>query len=474
MLWEPVIGLETHIELATNSKLLCACSTKFGGAANTQCCPVCAGLPGALPLLNEKAVEYAVKVGLALGCTISPQVSFDRKHYFYPDLPKSYQVTQLRHPIAQKGLVELYSGRKIRIEELHLEEDAGKLSHNREAGLTLCDFNRCGVPLIEIVTAPDFRSAEEVIAYLELLRHSLRYLGVSDCKMEEGSLRCDVNLSVRPVGSPTLGQRAELKNLGSFKAIASAIAYETNRQIALLERGESFLPETRRWDESAGISLPMRAKETPQDYRPLPEPDLPSFLLSDEFVAAIGASLPELPQAKRRRYEHALGLSAYDAEMITSQKALAHLFEATLALGAPAKQCANWIMGEVLRSLSSLGLEAKDITFSPASLARLIALVEEGTLNRDTAAQVFEALFMGGDVDDYVAAHDLKQIGDYDLIAQVVAHVFAKYPQTVEDYRRGKEKALGFLVGQVMRQLKGKGNPQLVNQAVRNRLDGKE
>ncbi len=473
MTWETIIGLETHVELATASKLLCPCATGFGAAANTQCCNVCAGLPGALPALNVKAVDYAIMAGLALGCEIAAQICFDRKHYFYPDLPKSYQVTQLRRPIAQNGLVELDSRARIRIRELHLEEDAGKLIHDAEAGVTFCDYNRCGVPLIEIVTDPDFRAPEEVISYLELLCGSLRYLGVSDCKMEEGSLRCDVNISVRPAGSTTMGQRAELKNLGSFKAISKAITYEAGRQIALLEGGQRVLPETRRWDEIAGVTNPMRAKETPEDYRPLPEPDLPPFSLPGGHIAALRASLPELPQARQRRYQQEFGLSAYDAEMITSQKALADLFESTVTLGAPPKQCANWIMGEVLRALAALGLEAEAISFSPAALARLIALVEEGTLNRGTAVAVFDALFeRGGDVDGYVAAHGLGQVSDQALIARAVTAAFASYPQGVEDYRSGKEKAFGFLVGQVMRLLGGKGNPQAVNQAVRSRLDG--
>lgn len=472
MTWETVIGLETHVELATVSKLLCSCSTRFGAAANTQCCGVCAGLPGALPSLNAKAVDYAVIAGLALGCEIAHQICFDRKHYLYPDLPKSYQVTQLRRPIAQNGLVELDSGARVRIRQLHLEEDAGKLLHDAETGVTLCDYNRCGIPLIEIVTQPDFRTPDDVISYLELMLGSLRYLGVSDCKMEQGSLRCDVNISVRPAGSTAMGQRTELKNLGSLKAIASAIRYEAKRQITLIEGGQCVLPETRRWDENAEVTHAMRAKEAQADYRFLPEPDLTPFSLADSYIAALRAGLPALPQDRRRCYRQSLGLSGYDAEMITSQKALADLFEAAVALGAPPKQCANWIMGAVLRALSALELEAKDMTFSPAALARLIALVEDGTLNRGTAEAVFDAIFeRGGDVDRYVSAHSLGQVSDQVLIAQAVAMAFAGHPQSVADYRSGKKKALGFLVGQVMRHMEGKGNPQVVNQAIRDRLD---
>lgn len=472
MIWETIIGLETHVELSTAAKLLCPCPSAFGGEANTRCCPVCAGLPGALPVLNPQAVEYAVRAGLALGCEISGQVLFDRKHYFYPDLPKGYQVTQFARPIARNGLAELGNGKTVRIADLHLEEDAGRLLHGAEG--TACDHNRCGVPLIEIVTAPDFRTADEVLDYLELLRGVLRCLGVSDGKLEEGSLRCDVNLSVRPAGSTVLGQRTELKNLGSFKAVSRAIAHESLRQTTLLEAGDAVLPETRRWDEEAGVSHPMRPKETPEEYRFLPEPDLPLFPLSPSYVDALRAALPELPRARQRRYEKEYGLSLYDAGMLTSQEALAALFESAVALGTPSKQCANWIMGEVLRALSSRGIEAGDMTLSPTSLARLIALVEDGTLNRGTAARVFDALFdTGDDVDVYVALHGLSQITDRGRIGEVVEAVFAAYPKSVADCHAGKEKALDFLVGQTMRLLSGRGDPRAVNRAVRERLSRK-
>ncbi len=475
MTWEMVIGLETHVELSTASKLFCPCATAFGGAMNTQCCPICSGLPGTLPALNERAVEYAVKAGLALGCEITRQSCFDRKHYFYPDLPKGYQIFQLALPIARNGAVTLPGGREIRIHELHLEEDAGKLTHHPGQGFTLCDDNRAGAPLIEVVTAPDFRSAEEVISYLELLRATLRYLEVSDCRMEEGSLRCDVNLSVRPLGSTAPGQRTEMKNLGSLKAIAKAIAYEARRQIALLEGGQPILPETRRWDEGAEVSHSMRTKESAGDYRPLPDPNLPPLALTEEFLAALYSSLPELPMARQARLISQYGLPPYDAQLITSQRALADFFEETAALGAPPKQCANWMMGEVLRTLSARGIEAKAMPLSPATLARLIALVEEGQLNRGSAVTVFEAVFdKNGDVDAYVEAHGLGQIHDGTLVAQAVEEALTRNPRSAADYQAGKEKALGFLVGQTMRLLSGKANPQAVTLALRARLDADE
>ena len=346
MTWETIIGLETHVELATQTKIFCSCTTAFGGAPNTHCCPVCTGMPGTLPVLNEKVLEFAVKAGLALNCQISRKSRFDRKNYFYPDLPKAYQISQLYLPICHDGAVDIGGGKTIRIHELHMEEDAGKLVHDPWTDQTCCDYNRCGVPLIEIVTEPDFRSAEEVIAYLEKLKETLQYLGVSDCKMQEGSLRCDVNLSVRPAGSEEFGTRTEMKNLSSFKAIARAIVYEAKRQIELLEEGKRVVQETRRWDENKDATYAMRSKENAQDYRYFPEPDLPPLELSEEYIDALRAAQPELAQAKRERYQREWGLPVYDTEMITSQKALADFFEETVALGAPAKQAANWIMGE--------------------------------------------------------------------------------------------------------------------------------
>ena len=404
MTWETVIGLETHVELATKTKIFCSCTTAFGGDPNTHCCPVCTGMPGALPVVNEKVLEFAVKAGLALNGTITRYCKFDRKNYFYPDLPKAYQVSQLYLPIVRNGKVPIQTAsgveKTIRIHELHMEEDAGKLVHDPWIDQTRADYNRCGVPLIEIVTEPDFRSGEEVIAYLEKLRSTLQYLGVSDCKMQEGSLRCDVNLSVRPAGSEELGTRTEMKNLNSFKAIARAIEYEARRQVELIEEGKRVVQETRRWDENKDATFAMRSKENAQDYRYFPEPDIPPMELSEEYLEHVRSEIPEMAEAKIARYQRDWGLPAYDAQMITGQKALADFFEEAVALGAAPKQAANWIMGEVLRQLSARGLEAKDMTFAPGTLARLIELVRTGKLNRNTAVKVFDAVFdADGDVD---------------------------------------------------------------------------
>ena len=469
MTWETVIGLETHVELATASKLFCSCTTAFGGPPNTHCCPVCMGLPGALPVLNEKAVELAVQAGLALGCTVTRSSRFDRKNYFYPDLPKAYQISQLYAPIARDGALDIGGGRTVRIHELHLEEDAGKLVH--DGGVTRCDYNRCGIPLIEIVTEPDLRTAGEAVSYLERLKETLQYLGVSDCRMQEGSLRCDVNLSVRPAGSDRLGTRTEMKNLGSFRAVSRAIAWESARQIALLEAGGAVAQETRRWDEDREASFAMRAKENAQDYRYFPEPDLPPLELSGAYLERLRAQQPELAAAKRERYQADWGLPAYDTEMLTSQRALAEFFEQVVALGTDPKQAANWIMGEVLGALSAHGLEAGDMRLTPPTLARLIRLVGEGKLNRNTAVKVFEAVFeTDGDVDAYVRAHGLEQVSDANLVARVVEEVLAASEKSVADYRAGKEKAFGFLVGQVMRRLKGQAAPAVVHQVLREKL----
>ncbi len=471
MTWETVIGLETHVELATKTKIFCGCTTEFGGAPNTHCCPVCTGMPGALPVLNERVLEFAVKTGLALHGTVTRRCKFDRKNYFYPDLPKAYQISQLYLPIVRDGALEIPlagGGTKaIRIRELHMEEDAGKLVHDPWIDQTRCDYNRCGVPLIEIVTEPDFRTAEEVIAYLEKLKSTLQYLGVSDCKMQEGSLRCDVNLSVRPAGSAELGARTEMKNLNSFKAVSRAIAYEARRQIELIEEGKRVVQETRRWDENKDATFSMRSKENAQDYRYFPDPDLPPLELSEAYLERLREQIPEMADEKAARYQARLGLPAYDAQMLTGQKALAGFFEAAVALGAPPKQAANWIMGEVLRRLSADGLEAKDMTLTPGALARLIALVQEGRINRNTAVRVFDAIFAdGGDVDAYVAAHGLEQVSDAGLVEAAVERVLAANPKSVADYRAGKEKAFGFLVGQAMRELKGQAAPQAVHRAL--------
>ena len=473
MTWETVIGLETHVELATKTKIFCGCTTAFGGAPNTHCCPVCTGMPGTLPVLNRSVLDFAVKAGLALGCSITKYSKFDRKNYFYPDLPKAYQISQLYLPICRDGAVPISTGKTIRIHEIHMEEDAGKLVHDPWIDQTRADYNRCGVPLIEIVTEPDFRTADEVIAYLEKLKETLQYLGVSDCKMQEGSLRCDVNLSVRPAGSTELGTRTEMKNLNSFKAIARAIDYETKRQIELIEEGKRVVQETRRWDENKDATSAMRSKENAQDYRYFPEPDIPPIELTDEYLDGVRAAQPELAEEKRARYQAEYGLPEYDCKMITSDKALADLFETLVARGAAPKQGANWIMGEVLGALSARAMEPKDMKLTADTLARLIALVAEGKLNRNTAVKVFEAVFDdNGDVDAYVKAHGLEQVSDAGLVEEVVGRVLAANPQSVADFKGGKEKAFGFLVGQTMRELKGKADPRVVNETLRKKLSG--
>ena len=476
MTWETVIGLETHVELATKTKIFCGCTTAFGGAPNTHCCPVCTGMPGTLPVLNRAVLDFAVKAGLALGCSITKYSKFDRKNYFYPDLPKAYQISQLYLPICHDGAVPIQTAagdKTVRIHEIHMEEDAGKLVHDPWIDQTRADYNRCGVPLIEIVTEPDFRTADEVIAYLEKLRETLQYLGVSDCKMQEGSLRCDVNLSVRPLGSAELGTRTEMKNLNSFKAIARAIGYEAKRQIELIEEGRRVVQETRRWDENKDATYAMRSKENAQDYRYFPEPDIPPIELTDEYLDGVRAAQPELAEGKRARYQAQYGLPEYDCKMLTSDKVLADLFEAAVALRADPKQAANWIMGEVLGALGERGMEPRDMKLTAPTLARLIALVAEGRLNRNTAVKVFAAVFDDdGDVDAYVAAHGLEQVRDTGLVSEAVERVLAANPQSVADFKGGREKAFGFLVGQTMRELRGKADPKLVNAALRRRLEG--
>lgn len=475
MNWETVIGLETHVELDTRTKIFCSCSTAFGARPNTQCCPVCMGLPGTLPVLNEKVVEYAVCAGLALNCEITGYNRFDRKNYFYPDLPKGYQISQLYLPIARNGLVriDLQDGREkiIGIHEMHMEEDAGKLIHEPEKGHVKVDYNRCGVPLIEIVTRPDFGDAEEVVAYLEELRCILQYLGVSDCRLQEGSLRCDVNLSVRPAGSTRLGTRTEMKNLGSFRAVRRAIEYERRRQIAVLESGGQVVQETRRWDEDKNVSIPMRTKEEARDYRYFPEPDLPPLHLDKAYLDRLRCRQPELAGEKRGRYRREYGLPAYDAAMLAGQKALAEFFEETVALGAESKMVANWILGPVLRQLSLRNMEAKDMSLSPETLACIITLVEEGRINRNTGVQVFDAVFDGGDPEEYVRDNGLEQISDPGQVECAVREVLSENPGPVAEFRAGKEKSFGFLVGQTMRKLRGRADPRQVNVILRKKLN---
>ena len=473
--YETVIGLEVHVELATKTKIFCGCSTEFGGAPNSHTCPVCTGMPGSLPVLNKQVVEYAAAVGLATNCTITQNCKFDRKNYFYPDNPQNYQISQLYYPICRDGHVEIaVDGRKKNdgIHEIHMEEDAGKLIHDPATGNSLVDFNRSGVPLIEIVSEPDMRSAEEVIAYLEKLRMIIQYLGASDCKLQEGSMRADVNLSVREVGAETFGTRTEMKNLNSFSAIARAIEGERERQIDLLEEGKEVVQETRRWDDEAEYSYPMRSKEDAQDYRYFPEPDLPPIVISDAWLEEIRAKQPEFRDEKQARYQKEYGLPEYDTEIITADRKLTELFESCIARGAAPKEVSNWIMGDTMRLLKENEMEPSDLTFAPEHLVKMIEMIESGAINRKVARKVFEAVFKDDvDPETYVEENGLKTVNDEGALRKVIEEIVENNPKSVEDYKAGKKKAMGFFVGQTMRAMKGKADPAMVNQILREILD---
>ena len=472
--YETVIGLEVHVELATKTKIFCSCSTEFGGAPNTHTCPVCTGMPGSLPVLNKQVVEYAAAVGLATNCTITQYCKFDRKNYFYPDNPQNYQISQLYLPICRDGKVEIETEdgtKNIGIHEIHMEEDAGKLVHDEWDDVSVVDYNRSGVPLIEIVSEPDMRSADEVIAYLEKLRMIVQYLGASDCKLNEGSMRADVNLSVREVGAKEFGTRTEMKNLNSFKAIARAIEGERERQIDLLEAGEKVIQETRRWDDTKGESYPMRSKEDAQDYRYFPEPDLVPIVISDEWLKEIKDRQPELQTEKMARYKEEYDIPEYDAKIITGHKKLADIFEATTKLCNKPKKVSNWLMVETMRLLKENDMEPEDITFSPKNLATLIELTEAGTINSSVAKEVFEEVFKKDiDPNQYVEEKGLKTVNDEGALRATIEQVMKENPQSVEDYRNGKEKAIGFLVGQTMKAMKGKANPGMVNKILKELL----
>ena len=469
--YETVIGLEVHVELATKTKIFCGCSTEFGGAPNTHTCPVCTGMPGSLPVLNKQVVEYALAVGLATNCGINQYCKFDRKNYFYPDNPQNYQISQLYLPICHDGWVEIDTAagkKKIGIHEIHMEEDAGKLVHDEWKDCSLVDYNRSGVPLIEIVSEPDMRSADEVIAYLEKLRLIIQYLGASDCKLQEGSMRADVNLSVREVGAPEFGTRTEMKNLNSFKAIARAIEGERVRQIELIEDGKKVIQETRRWEDNKESSHAMRSKEDAQDYRYFPDPDLVPVWISDEWIERVKAAQPELRTEKLARYESEYGLPQYDAEILTGSKHLADVFEQTVAICGKPKEVSNWLMTEAMRLLKEQEQEPEDMKFSPKNLAKLISLVEKNVINRTVAKDVFEAVFKEDvDPEGYVEEHGLKVVNDTDALTKTIEELLEKNPQSVADFKAGKEKAMGFIVGQTMRAMKGKADPAVVNQLVR-------
>ncbi len=472
--YETVIGLEVHVELATKTKIFCGCSTAFGKRPNSHTCPVCTGMPGSLPVLNKKVLEYAVAVGLAANCDITRYCKFDRKNYFYPDNPQNYQISQLYLPICRNGYVEIETeegSKKVGIHEIHMEEDAGKLIHDEWEDCTLVDYNRSGVPLIEIVSEPDMRSAREVIAYLEKLRLIIQYLGASDCKLQEGSMRADVNLSVRKAGEKEYGTRTEMKNLNSFRAISRAIEGERERQIDLIESGEKVIQETRRWDDARETSYAMRSKEDAQDYRYFPDPDLVPVSISEEFLERIRANQPEFRTEKMKRYKEEYDIPDYDIEIITGAKHMADLFEQAVALGGQPKKVSNWLMVETLRLLKEREMDPEDIRFSPENLVKLIALTESKQINSSVAKEVFEVMFEENvDPEKYVDEKGLRTVNDEGALRKVVEEVIAANPQSVEDYRNGKEKAIGFLVGQTMKAMKGKADPASVNRLLKELL----
>ncbi|SHJ09054.1 Asp-tRNA(Asn)/Glu-tRNA(Gln) amidotransferase subunit GatB [Propionispora hippei] len=475
--YEIVIGLEVHSELKTKSKIFCGCSTQFGSEQNTNVCPVCLGLPGVLPVINEKVIEFAIRAGLALNCEILPFSKFDRKNYYYPDLPKNFQTSQYDLPIAVNGYLDIEvegQTKRIGITRVHMEEDAGKLVHSgtiNNSDYALVDYNRTGVPLIEIVSEPDIRTPEEAKAYLEKLKAILQYIDVSDCKMEEGSLRCDANISLRPRGTEPFGTKAEIKNLNSFRSVQRGLEYEAARQEQVLEEGGRVIQETRSWDEAKGITLSMRSKEQAHDYRYFPEPDLVPIIVDPAKVEEIRQSLPELPDARQKRLINDYGLSSYDASVITASKAMADYFDETVACQADAKSVANWLMGEVSKHLNTAGLDIEACPVTPVKLAGMIALIDKGTISGKIAKTVFEDMWSSGkDADTVVKEKGLVQISDAGAIVAIVDSVIAANPQSVADFKAGKEKAIGFLVGQIMKQTKGRANPEMVNKLLRERL----
>ena len=466
--YEVIIGLEVHAELSTKTKIFCSCKTEFGAEPNTHICPVCMALPGALPVLNEKVVEYAVKAGLATNCSISKDSRNDRKNYFYPDLPKSYQISQADKPLCNNGYIEIEDDngntKKVRILRIHIEEDAGKLNHNEFGGGSLVDLNRAGVPLIEIVSEPDIRSEAEADRYLKKLKSILQYINVSDCKMQEGSLRADVNVSVHKKGEP-FGTRTEMKNMNSFKSISRAIEYEKNRQIDELERGNTIIQETLRWDDLEGRTFSMRNKEDAQDYRYFPEPDLGVIKLSDEYIENIRKELPEMPESRKERYINELGLSEKDSNNITSSKFLSDLFEKAGEISGNYKAVCNWINSDIARIVNEKEIEPEQIPFTAEELAELVKLIDKGTISSSIAKKVLDELFENPrKPSQIIEEKGWIQISDEGQIKEVVLKILAENEQSVIDYKGGKDRALGFLVGQAMKQTKGKANPKMLNQ----------
>jgi len=479
MEYETIIGLEVHTELKTNTKIFCPSTTEFGGDPNSHTCEVCLGMPGVLPVLNKKVLEYSIRLALALGCEIAEYSKFDRKNYYYPDMPKNYQISQYDLPLAKNGYLNIDvngSEKRIGITRVHMEEDTGKLVHQGTITTTpfsLVDYNRAGVPLVEIVSEPDLRSPEEARLYMEKLRSVIQYTGVSDCKMEEGSLRCDANISIRPRGAEEFGTKTEIKNLNSFRALQKALTYEVERQIDILNEGGRIVQETRTWDEGKGITLPLRSKEEAHDYRYFPEPDLVPMIISRQEVEEIRAALPELPDQRRRRYQQEFGLPAYDAMVLTSTIELANYFEACLASYPDAKTVSNWIMGDLSRLLNAHSMEIDRCRISPKNLTDMLKQIDKGVISGKIAKTVFEEMFAtGNDPEQIIKEKGLIQITDEGVLAEIVKEVVGKNSKVADDYRAGKGKALGFLVGQVMKATKGKANPELVNKLLKEILLG--
>lgn len=475
MEYESVIGLEIHSELSTKTKIFCGCTTEFGGDVNTHCCPVCTGMPGTLPVLNRRVVEYAVKAGLAMNCEISLFSKMDRKNYFYPDTPRNYQISQYDLPLCKNGYLDIEVNgetKRIGITRIHIEDDAGKLLHNAWGTGSLIDMNRCGVPLIEIVTEPDMRSSEEAKALLEKIRTILRYIEVSDCKMQEGSLRCDVNVSVMPKGSKEFGQRTEMKNISSFSGTGRAIEYEIKRQIEAVEAGEKINQETRRWDDDKGISIVMRTKENAQDYRYFPEPDLVPIVLTEEYVEKLKSNLPELPDKKKARYLSEFGLTDYEATLLVNTKDLASFFEETVKLNVSPKAVSNWILGDISKVINEKGVSIEDVGISSRQLADLIDDISKGVISNTAAKTVFELiLHTDKSVKEIIEEKGLAQLNDEKAILEMIDLVLERNEKSIIDYKKGKTNVVGFLVGQVMKESKGKGNPQIINNLIKEKLD---
>jgi len=475
--YEIVIGMEIHVEMATKTKLFCNCTTEFGGDENTHACPICLAMPGTLPVLNEKVLDFAIKAGLALNCDVQQYSKFDRKNYFYPDLPKAYQISQFYYPICKDGYVEIEvegKKKKIGITRIHIEEDAGKLLHESVDG-TLLDANRCGMPLVEIVSEPDIRSAEEAQVFAEKVRNILEYTGVSDCKMEQGSLRFDVNLSIREKGTEAFGTRTEMKNLNSFRALGRAVQYESKRQIIEIKKGRDIIQETRKWDDVKGVSSAMRSKEEAHDYRYFPEPDLVPIILSEERIEEARRTLPELPEAKQERYVTDYGLPQYDAEVLTASKATSQFFEKTVALYNEPKQISNWIMVEIPPLLKEKELSIEEIPFQPEALVELLTLIQEGKISGKIGKEVLALMFEKetGSPSQIIEENQWTQMSDAGELTDIIAKIIDDNPKSLDDIAKGNKKAYGFLTGQVMKATKGQANPQMANQLIREMVEKK-